>query len=708
MVDRPTLSNAGTPEPGGLKADPVGLRRDGNANARDGESAARSGRRRAICPRKSCLLFLFVLLFAFGGQYYFARLPDYLWDGITLYVVSIICLVLLVRTIEVGSEFKESPAANSLWGILIDFVEREPLRAGLYSVAIFGSLWIIQRTRSLPDGADHYSVMVVWAVSIFTLVAAPSLPGHLPNPGRWLTGIRASKAMMLEVAVLVSLLVAALLLRGLFVGSLPANFGGDEGSQGLSAVAILEGRSKDIFGVGWFTVPNLFFFFQAVSLRIFGDSVFGLRMLSVVLGTMAVGFCYLLVRRLFGITLAIAATVIFASYHFQIHYSRLGSAQVGDSLFIVAILFLLLQGMESGRAGWFSAAGVFLGLTQYFYFGARLVPVLVTVYLLYLAVVDRASLARRKGNLAMMALVALVVALPYLTFCTVHPEVYMARTNQVGIFQSGWYTRELALGRSPVAVLTEQALRSILAFNYYPDKVYWYHPGIPLLDFFSAVFFVPGLAYATWRMRQRRYFILASSYWLALFFGAFLTENPPSSMRLVILSPIVSILVTVGMVKVSGWARQILSFSPRSETILLMSLVGVAAIVSVAFYFGDYSKQRTEGYGGPNTEVATEMAWYLRDLGDDYRVYFFGAPRMYLDFATIPFIDRGIRGVDVKDPLNGPPTFVDPSYRSVFVFLPERLGELSTIKAFLPGGVEEEKRGEDRGQLLFVSYRFPQ
>lgn len=62
---------------------------------------------------------------------------------------------------------------------------------------------------------------------------------------------------------------------------------------------------------------------------------------------------------------------------------------------------------------------------------------------------------------------------------------------------------------------------------------------------------------------------------------------------------------------------------------------------------------------------------------------------MYIDFATIPFIDKGIQGVDIKEPLKGPPTFVNRSSRNVFIFLPERLAELDTVKAFLPGGIEE-------------------
>jgi hypothetical protein len=125
----------------------------------------------------------------------------------------------------------------------------------------------------------------------------------------------------------------------------------------------------------------------------------------------------------------------------------------------------------------------------------------------------------------------------------------------------------------------------------------------------------------------------------------------------------------------------------------------------VLFYFGEYSKHRTEGYGGPNTEVATEIAHYLNEIGVDHRVYFFGAPRMYLDFATIPFIARGVQGMDVKQPLDGPPSFVGGESRSVFIFLPERKGDMERVKQAVPGGIEEEKRSGEGGRQLFAAYR---
>lgn len=649
------------------------------------------------------VIFVLMVVFAFTGQYYFARLRDYLWDGVFFYTASALCLAVLARGRRPSSG--PDPGRSSLREKAHAIVDDHLLGLVVWGGVAVAATWIVVQVRGLPDGADHYPIAVVWLVALgAAALAAYDAAAHRGQiaPPRGQLG--PPPKLALEGVAVAALLLAAFLLRWINVGGLPANFGGDEGSQGLAARAILEGKTRDIFGVGWFAVPNLFFSLQALSMRAFGDDVYGLRMLSVLIGTASVGMCYLLVRRLLGVGPALAAATLLASYHFNIHFSRLGSAQIGDAFFVLAPFYFLLRGFDTGRRGWFIACGVVLGLTQYFYFGARLVPLVLLAYIGYLWVCDRASVRFQMAGLVHMTLIAILVALPYLAYCSGHPGTYLARVNQVGIFQSGWYSSALSVAPDPLGLLSDQALRSLFAFNYFADKTYWYHPGIPLLDFFSSVFFVLGLICVTARIRQAPYFILGATYWLGILFGAFLTENPPSSMRLVILSPLASIFVAVGMQRIIELGGDLFGLTRTRRWIALASLVVVASVASAAFYFWDYSGHRTEGYGGPNTEVATEMARYLVSIGTEYEVYFFGAPRMYLGFATLPFVDRGLRGIDVKEPLRGAPGFIGTENHSVLVFLPERRGELDIAKGYLTQGREEEIRGEGE-RLLFVAYR---
>lgn len=68
----------------------------------------------------------------------------------------------------------------------------------------------------------------------------------------------------------------ALLLRFIDLADLPVAFHGDEGEFGLLARIILTGSKKvPLFGTAWLSMPNISFYFRAVSREIFGYSVFG-------------------------------------------------------------------------------------------------------------------------------------------------------------------------------------------------------------------------------------------------------------------------------------------------------------------------------------------------------------------------------------------------------------------------------------------------
>jgi hypothetical protein len=84
-------------------------------------------------------------------------------------------------------------------------------------------------------------------------------------------------------------------------------------------------------------------------------------------------------------------------------------------------------------------------------------------------------------------------------------------------------------------------------------------------------------------------------------------------------------------------------------------------------------------------------------------IYFFGPTRMWFGYATIPFLAPGMTGIDVEEPLVGPPSFVYPNMDSMFVFLPERIGELSWVTPVCPQGSLQEVYGHT-GEILFSVY----
>ena len=139
---------------------------------------------------------------------------------------------------------------------------------------------------------------------------------------------------------------------------------------------------------------------------------------------------------------------------------------------------------------------------------------------------------------------------------------------------------------------------------------------------------------------------------------------------------------------------------------LLLLAVLVLAVGSVRWYFIDYTPLRV--YGSFNAVVATALGKYAHQtLGPDWRMYFFGPPRMYVGFGTIPYLAPEVEGKDVVERLAAPPdqSLVRPDKHAAFVFLPERRAELDLVRRRFPNGQMEEIPSPLSRDPLFIVYR---
>jgi hypothetical protein len=644
------------------------------------------------------LLLSLALALAFWGQYHFARNREQLWDGLSLYVVAGLLFVVVL------SRFKSQERRMTLWQTLSEqfwvAVGQSSTRLIILCLATAEVVGVSFMAATRNPYAPFWDLLALWVTGVAVAIAS-LLPwkawGHGLRSRRW--HWRAPSPETVAVALL------ALLTFGLRVFSLdtiPYVLSGDEASMGLESIGVLEGTRTSPFVTGWLSHPTLYFFLQACFLKTLGITAAGLRFSSALISGVIAILLYLFARRYWGRWVALLATLYFACYHYAIHFGRLGLNNIWDPFFALGVFLFLERGLRREQVSDFALAGLLLGLCNYFYMGARLIPIMLVAYLGYHALTDLPRIRRNLGNLIVCVLVAFLVAAPLVAYFRGHPSDLTARYKWVGIFPSGWVEQEMQrTGKSMLAVLWGQFLKAALAFNYYPDPTYWYRPGIPLLQFFPSVFFMLGLVYAMWHWRKPACFLLSLWFWAVIISGGALLENPPTSPRFVLAIPAVVLLMVLGMVQTITLLLDLLGKSHRWLVLGLPAvLILASSYASLNFYFVRYTPSNE--FGGVNTLVADRMGKYLTVLGADYQCYFFGAPRMFYGFATIPYFARGIVGMDVQQPIQGPPDFVNPARKAVFVFLPERQAELDFVRQSYPNGRLREFR--EKGQFLFIAY----
>jgi 4-amino-4-deoxy-L-arabinose transferase-like glycosyltransferase/SAM-dependent methyltransferase len=660
-----------------------------------------------LSPLIPIALLLGSLFFAAVGQAVLSGNPPEAWSGLRWYGVSLGLLLLLAWQMK----------QVALPRLALPDFSRVGQRPWLIMISLLLSV-IAQRQVGNPAGSARPLVaFVLWGTAAVLALYA-FWQGDVRQAGQsWyqrVTGTAVARSTLVAVAIPLLLFIFALFLRLVNLTGHPFVLNGSEASLGLDAQAILNGELRNPFATAWLTNPTLPLYLIAMSLQTWGTTVLALRLPSAVAGALTVPAIYLIGARLWRREVGLIAAILLAGSHWHIHYSRLGLTNVWDPLLALLALGLLAMAWQqrqpsaeesshSPRPLWL-LAGVVVGLNAYLYTSSHLLPLILAGLLVWLFLFERAGLAERRSHLLAATAVALIIALPQILYYYNNPGLFMARVEQLGVFHNGWLVQEAA--RSGVAVTDlfgEQARQAALAFNYSLDRSNAYNPGVPLLSFWPAVFFILGLGLALARLRQLRYALLLIWLVVTLVFAGALLESPPNSHRLLIAIPAVMLLAAVAFSWIVRRLLQQLQVQPAYVLPLLALLAGLALASDIGFYFGSYRSQHR--FADRNTEIAYEMSRYLNGLEGDWTTYFYGAPAMYTDFPTLSFLAPAFRRnanlFDISEPAAAlPATATGPL---LFIYVPERAGEMQAAEEQYPHGRRQTFAGA-HANPLFYSY----
>jgi SAM-dependent methyltransferase len=580
---------------------------------------------------------------------------------------------------------------------------------------IFVSLAIVMLAyrSSGPSGGTvrPAAALMLWLIAILVAFFALDRAPVVREP------LRRSRFTLAAATLIFSL---AFLARFANLAGKPFILSGVESSIGLDALNIADGFAVSPFATGWLTNPTLVYYLLSIPLKLFGPSVLSIRMLSPLVGAATVALLFVLGGAVWGRQVGTIAATLLAGSHFHLHYSRLGATNVWDpfvTLLAVGLVLLAWRRPDQlNRRRIWLASGCAVGLGAYFFTSSRLLPPILISTLLAALILRRGSISGRWQNILAATLMAFVVSLPQLLFYNDNPGTFMDRANALGIGenQSGWVASEAErTNRDQSAILLDQIQRALLSFNHALDNSPSYRPGTPLLSLGPAILFSLGVVFAAFRPRRLR--SLSLLIWVAATMtlaGAMLIEVP-SSHRLLIATPALSLLGAIGLVELGNLALRLLPERRNPETrfrlaaiqpFLLMVLIAAWFSVSdLLFYYRDYEDK--SAFADRNTEIAHRVSQYLNNLDGDWTAYFYGPPSMYIGFPTIPFLTRDFQpGQNLFDVL-APGSELTQAFseNQVHLLLPERADELAAVQARYPDGDLVEFSGS-YANPLFLAY----
>jgi len=541
-------------------------------------------------------------------------------------------------------------------------------------------------------------VRALWAVGIILFLFGQALwPWWQHEAGA--EGEYSPRFGRVQVFLLLIVLAVGFWLRFNQLQWIPHDFHGDMASHGLQARDILAGRTHYWFHEGWANIPMLAFMPAALSLKIFGNTLFGLRMASVIGGTFVLFSLYLLTWRLFDRHRpALLATAVLAINTPHIHFSRI--AEYMDPWpFLVTAMFFLVDGLKARRPASFAIAGILLGLGVQMYYSSRVIVFILLFSVVYLFLCHRPWIKENGRSLLLLIAGGLIAMGPSLIYFATHSEAFLERSRSVFLFYDPVMTH--LFGKyglsSQWAVLGEQIKRSLLMFNHSIDSSTQFGYPHPMFASILSPWLVLGVGYSVrhWRKPGPGLTLI----WLTtiMIMGSILTNNAPFWPRLVGILPAAALLIGLALDRTLLLIEKGLALRGQGVN-LAMSLVALL-VIAYAGYANWQLYSHTVAF---NARGQARVGRYIEKLPLDMAIcnfsdpfqlsvretYFLAWPRKLLDLpADVP------DGVLKRCP--GPPL--------VWILTPNHMDRLPALQALWPDGILEEHY-YGSGTLAFSSY----
>jgi 4-amino-4-deoxy-L-arabinose transferase-like glycosyltransferase len=337
--------------------------------------------------------------------------------------------------------------------------------------------------------------------------------------------------------VLCLLAAAALRLPGLT--RTPPGLHYDEAANAVLTSEIAFAGARPVFISSYTGKEVLFFYLAGGLMRLVGPSVFSLRLTAALIGLLTVAATYWLGRAMLADRrVAVLAAVLLAFSFWHLVLSRLGFRAISQPLLQALAVAALFRGLQRPQWRWFLLSGLFLGLAGYTYLAVRLFPLLLLLSLAPVLVASR----QRLSQLAVVALVALIVLAPLLFYFARNPDAFWVRIGQV----------------APDASLSagESYLRSLGMFFLSGDPYWRFNlPGRPLFSWFWGGLGLVGWLSLFWRWRRWWYdwqkgsvlLLLLAPLLMLLPTALAVGEIVPSNLRAIGLIPFIFFLPALGL-----------------------------------------------------------------------------------------------------------------------------------------------------------------
>jgi hypothetical protein len=222
----------------------------------------------------------------------------------------------------------------------------------------------------------------------------------------------------------------------------PPGFWYDEAYEAMDGIWMLDTHKPQVFFVGNNGREPMLSYLGALSMSFLGATPYTFRLVSALLTILAIPLMYRWLITFFAgnperhwLGLIAATGLNFSLWYLVM--SRTGYRAALFPLFVILTAYLFWQGWRSQSLHHFAGAGVALGFSQYTYLSARLLPLVLGLFVLAWLLQHPSFIIRRSfwAGLLVMMIVSLIIFLPLGLFFLDNPTALSSRTDQVFVLE---------------------------------------------------------------------------------------------------------------------------------------------------------------------------------------------------------------------------------------------------------------------------------
>lgn len=570
-------------------------------------------------------------------------------------------------------------------------LHRPWLAATLFVAAVGITIWQwFTITIQSPTVADW-----LWYIASVVLLLMAAVVTE-----QWTRARRVHWRMGHMGCTLVGIVAVAVVVRLIFLNSLPFGTWYDEAANGLEALRVaLEPAYQPIYTDGVNSTGHYLWLIVG-AFKLFGENTFAVRSISAVMGIATVIAAYFAGRELHSPVLGLVFAALFAVARWSITFSRLGMYNSATPLFELLALVWLLRGMRRGSALDFALAGVAVGLGLCFYTAFQLFLGVLGFFVLLLVWHERARWRMLVSGLAISAAAVLVVCAPVIHYALERPESYFARVQTTSLFADKTPEQRLP-------ALWENTRKHLLMFHVRGDPNGRHNlPGEPMLDWVTGGLLVVGLAICLRYIHKPQYAIVPVWILVGLLGGILsLDFEAPQSLRAIGALPAVLLCAALPASElVHEWQRGAGRYFPQMGwwSVALLLLMPAAAL-NLHTYFVRQAQDFASwnAHSTPET-IAAEILRTSNPAVEKYVISLFdGHP-------TIRFLARNVayRRVETNTTL---PILREMPNGMMLILDAERRPLYDEVRQLYPGAEFEEIRSPYGGPaVVYVSRLSPE